>query len=163
MKTAAIFAALGLIAAAGSAAAQTGIVAIPSGTNTLMFTAFRRWCLDVPPNFDALDGRATSAHLRVSGDNKVTQPDGSKVETKTWFYATGPANYAISAVKAVQGGQTMSACNVYSGSLADANMVDFLSQETQFGKPLQQSTNGDRTLWNGPFPNTAIRLDLRNS
>lgn len=162
MKFAAVFTALGLIAAAGSAAAQSGVVAIPSGMNTQMFAVFRRWCLDAPPSFDALDARATSAHLRVSGDDKAKQADGTDVETKTWFYTLESGNYAISAVKAVRGNETMSVCNVL-GTAADAKMADFLSESGRFGAPMKQSPNKETTLWNGPFPDTTIRFGLRRS
>ena len=162
MKSAVVFAALGLIAAAGGAAAQSGVIAIPTGTNTQMYSVFRRWCLEVPPSFDALDARATSAHLRLSGDEKAKQPDGTDIETKTWFYTPDSGNYAISAVKAVRGTETMSVCNVL-GTAADAKMADFLSESGRFGVPMNQSPNKETTLWSGPFPNTTIRLGLRQS
>ena len=162
MKTAAIFAALGLIAAAGSAVAQSGVVAIPQGRNTLMFAAFRRWCLEAPPSFDALDARATSAHLRLSGDNKAKQPDGTDIETKTWLYTSESGNFAISAIKAVRGNETMSVCNVV-GTAADTKMADFLSESSRFGAPIKQSPDKATTLWNGPFPNTTVRFGLPKS
>ena len=150
-------------AATCGAQAQTGRAAIQTGSDNQLYTTFQDWCGRAAPDFAALDKRASDSGLRVMGDNKTTQPDGTAVESKQWLYRHGSGQFGITATNAVKASRTSAACSVYFPGLSGATMPAYLSDTDRLGAPLKQSPDKTSTFWKGPFPGTQIRLDMRPS
>jgi hypothetical protein len=143
------------LAAAGPAAAADREAALAA--------AFKSWCLAGPPNFAALDARATGGKLMVESDQKSTTPATGAIETKVWEVADDPSGaFALTGGTVLNHGKRVTICGVAAPDAAGQAMLDLLSQAGQLGAPVGQRNSDDGTQritqFKSPFAHTTILL-----
>jgi hypothetical protein len=125
--------------------------------------AFQRWCLQASPSYDALDAKATAAHLTVQTADKTDTPATGLVQTKVWEVADEPTGpYALSDGLALNHGKRVTVCEIAAPDARGDELRDVLSQPGRLGAPVGVRNSDDGvqriTEFKAPFASSSILL-----
>jgi hypothetical protein len=142
------------VLALGAASASAAGAAYANERSSEVVSSFRMFCTPGPPDFAALDAKATAMKLSVRKDVAAPQQPGQSARSKSWLVSLAGGRHELVASEARGPNGEFATCGVGAEDVDGEDLRHELIDAMKLGAPLRQSFSADGaqrlTVWKFP-------------
>jgi hypothetical protein len=126
-------------------------------------TSFRTFCMPGPPDFAAIDARATAMNLSVRKDVGTARQPGKFSHSKSWLVSLDSGSHELVAGEGRGSNGEIASCGVGAEDVDGEEMRKEVMNALKVGPPLRQTASADgtqrMTVWKYTDDTTLLLAD----